>query len=192
MSYTLHAPNSNHYPSKCRYFSLSNDNLVQTSHSRHENLNGLKETQSMIAPTRRQRVIAKRRKGFHLKKKTELCKHYVIGEPCAKGDDCAFAHGIEELRNRPIANYRTVKCRHFQEKGWCQYGPRCQFKHNEKVSEIREVKITYDQLMRTMEESFTLKGWEERSEDMEHFLEKQSSVEAHALPKLSVFMRFRQ
>lgn len=36
------------------------------------NPNSLKQTQLMIAPTRRQQVIEKRRVAFHLKKKTEV------------------------------------------------------------------------------------------------------------------------
>lgn len=154
-------------------------------------LNALKETQLMYAPTRRQKVIAKRRKGYHLKKKTELCKHFLIGQVCPKGDDCAFAHGQEELRARPIANYRTVKCRHFQEKGWCQYGPRCQFLHNDPHAEIKSFKISYDQIMRSMQDSFTISVSNGAEEDIEEFLEKRSNIEENALPKLEIFKRFR-
>jgi len=37
----------------------------------------------------------KKKGGFEAKKKTELCKNFIEGF-CKYGDDCAFAHGVEE------------------------------------------------------------------------------------------------
>lgn len=154
-------------------------------------INPLKETQLHYAPTRREKVIASRRKGFQHKKKTELCKHYQIGEPCPKGDSCSFAHGIEELRAKPVSNYKTMKCRHFQEKGWCQYGPRCQFMHNEKDQTIREVKPSYEQLLRIMDDVFTLKENNEIDQPIESFMDSTVNISAHRLHKLDVFASIR-
>ena len=110
---------------------------------------------------------------------------------CPKGDDCAFAHGQEELRARPINNYRTVKCRHFQEKGWCQYGPRCQFMHNDPQGNFKSIKISYDQLMRSMQDSFKISVSNGVEENIEDFLQARSNIEANALPKLDIFKKLR-
>lgn len=155
-----------------------------------KDINPLKQNQLNYAPTRHERVIANRRKGFQHKKKTELCKHYQIGEPCPKGDTCSFAHGVEELRAKPVNNYRTIKCRHFQEKSWCQYGPRCQFLHNEKMP-IREVKPSYSQLLRIMDDIFTIKQCDDIEQPIETFMDQSVNIEAHKLYKLDVFASLR-
>ena len=54
----------------------------------------------------------------------------MTGE-CKYGDNCAYAHGIENLRTK-VTNttaYRTKKCIQFFENGYCPYGSRCQFQH---------------------------------------------------------------
>lgn len=152
-------------------------------------INPLKENQLYFAPTRREKVIANRRKGFQNKLKTELCKHYQLNEPCPKGDTCSFAHGIEELRAKPVTNYRTVKCRHFQEKGWCQYGPRCQFLHNDKNAPIREFKVGYSQLLRMMDDMFVVKDQTEKP--IEQFMDESVNITENKLYKLDVFKSFR-
>ena len=49
---------------------------------------------------------------------------------CKYGDNCAFAHGESELKNRKISsNYKTKPCKQFFEIGFCPYGSRCQFSH---------------------------------------------------------------
>ena len=49
---------------------------------------------------------------------------------CKYGDNCAFAHGENELKNRKISfNYKTKPCKQFFEIGFCPYGSRCQFSH---------------------------------------------------------------
>lgn len=155
-------------------------------------INPLKASQLAVAPTRRNKVIAGRRKGFQNKKKTELCKHYQIGEECPKGESCSFAHGVEELRAKPIMNYRTIKCRHFQEKGWCQYGPRCQFLHNEKSGEIRDFKINYEQLLRVMNDIYSFKHHDMFDVSIEEFMVDSVNIEANKLPKLEIFQSLRQ
>ena len=68
---------------------------------------------------------------FKIKYKTELCKYYEMTGHCKYGDNCAFAHGTQNLRSK-VTNttaYRTKKCVQFFEKGYCPYGNRCQFQH---------------------------------------------------------------
>jgi hypothetical protein len=68
---------------------------------------------------------------FKTKYKTELCKFYEMTGKCKYGENCAYAHGIENLRSK-VTNttaYRTKKCIQFFENGYCPYGNRCQFRH---------------------------------------------------------------
>lgn len=68
---------------------------------------------------------------FKIKYKTELCKYYELTGYCKFGDNCAYAHGVENLRSK-VTNttaYRTKKCIQFFENGYCPYGSRCQFQH---------------------------------------------------------------
>ena len=68
---------------------------------------------------------------FKIKYKTELCKFYEMTGKCKYGENCAYAHGIENLRSK-VTNttaYRTKKCIQFFEMGYCPYGSRCQFQH---------------------------------------------------------------
>ena len=68
---------------------------------------------------------------FKIKFKTELCKYYEATGKCKYGENCAFAHGQENLRSK-VTNttaYRTKKCIQFFENGYCPYGSRCQFQH---------------------------------------------------------------
>ncbi|KAK3036715.1 hypothetical protein RJ639_030539 [Escallonia herrerae] len=62
--------------------------------------------------------------------KTELCnKWQQIGE-CPYGDNCQFAHGIEQLR--PVIRhprYKTEVCRMVLAGDHCPYGHRCHFRH---------------------------------------------------------------
>ncbi|CAG9316774.1 unnamed protein product [Blepharisma stoltei] len=69
---------------------------------------------------------------FTIKYKTEICRNWENGI-CEFGDQCAFAHGIHELREKTALpnNYRTKRCKQFYELGYCLYGTRCQFKHRE-------------------------------------------------------------
>ena len=68
---------------------------------------------------------------FKIKYKTELCKYYEINGTCKFGDNCAYAHGKENLRAKvtKATAYRTKNCIQFFENGFCPYGNRCQFAH---------------------------------------------------------------
>ena len=60
-----------------------------------------------------------------------MCKYYELTGYCKFGDNCAYAHGVENLRSK-VTNttaYRTKKCIQFFENGYCPYGSRCQFQH---------------------------------------------------------------
>ena len=92
---------------------------------------------------------------FKIKYKTELCKFYQINGHCKFGDNCAYAHGIENLRSKVTNStaYRTRKCNQFYEKGYCPYGSRCQFQHQLKSNIINnpyDRKMTYKKILETI------------------------------------------
>jgi len=68
-------------------------------------------------------------------KKTELCKNWGLFGDCYYKDNCSFAHGENELRNKLLVNndsnqkYKTKPCRSFLEKSFCPFGNRCQYTH---------------------------------------------------------------
>jgi len=95
----------------------------------------------------------RRHKNFQVKKKTELCKTYQLGLPCPYGNKCSFAHGTDELRAKVLVptNYKTVRCKQFFEKGFCNFGPRCQFQHYHAHSEeLTLPALTHSQLFETV------------------------------------------
>ena len=89
---------------------------------------------------------------FKIKYKTELCKYYEINGYCKYGDNCAYAHGKENLRSK-VTNttaYRSKKCTQFFEMGYCPYGNRCQFAHQLKSNIINnpyDKKMTYGKIL---------------------------------------------
>ena len=59
----------------------------------------------------------------------------MYGE-CKFGENCAFAHGDAELKQRKLTfNYKTKACKQFFELGYCSYGSRCQFSHKKESLE---------------------------------------------------------
>ena len=67
---------------------------------------------------------------FKTKWKTEICHYWEMNHYCKYGENCAFAHGENELKNRKLSmNYKTKLCKQFFETGYCPYGSRCQFSH---------------------------------------------------------------
>ena len=92
---------------------------------------------------------------FKIKYKTELCKFFEINGHCKYGDNCAYAHGIENLRSKVTnsTSYRTRKCFQFFETGYCPYGSRCQFQHQLKTNIINnpyDRKMTYKKILETI------------------------------------------
>ncbi|KAG9300779.1 hypothetical protein G9A89_023577 [Geosiphon pyriformis] len=87
--------------------------------------------------------------------KTRLCERFETEGFCPYGSKCTFAHGTDELRERPLTEdkpglptmtkdgpenplYKTRLCERFIKENFCQYGPKCNFAHGEK--ELREQK----------------------------------------------------
>ena len=92
---------------------------------------------------------------FKIKYKTELCKFFEINGHCKYGDNCAYAHGKENLRSKVTNStfYRTRKCIQFFDYGYCPYGSRCQFQHQLKsniVNNPYDRKMTYKKIMETI------------------------------------------
>ena len=92
---------------------------------------------------------------FKIKYRTELCKNYECYGYCQFGDNCAYAHGIENLRSK-VTNttaYRTKKCTQFFEQGYCPYGNRCQFAHQLKTNIINnpyDKEMSYSKILETI------------------------------------------
>ena len=64
------------------------------------------------------------------KKKTELCKNYELYHDCYYGENCCFAHGIDELRDNILQpSYKTKLCKSFIENKTCNFGIRCSYQH---------------------------------------------------------------
>jgi len=61
----------------------------------------------------------------------QKCRYWTLGLECPFREQCCFAHGSNELRNKQHLprNYRTKVCANFQRTGCCKYGERCQFLH---------------------------------------------------------------
>ena len=77
---------------------------------------------------------------FRTKWKTEMCKYWEMYGQCKFGDNCAFAHGESELKQRKLTfNYKTKPCKQFFELGYCTYGSRCQFSHK-KEEDLKDQK----------------------------------------------------
>ena len=93
---------------------------------------------------------------FKVKYKTELCKYYEINGFCKFGDNCAYAHGKENLRAKVTnsISYKTKKCVQFFVNGFCPYGNRCQFDHALKSNIINNPSdnnnISYIKAMKTL------------------------------------------
>lgn len=68
-------------------------------------------------------------KNKRLKYKTDLCRHYLLTGKCTFGDNCAYAHGMDELRKKIVPlEYKTRVCKDYLE-GVCEYGYKCTFAH---------------------------------------------------------------
>lgn len=84
---------------------------------------------------------------YKIKMKTELCSAWRATGQCKYGENCAFAHGEEEIRKKVHvpSMYKTKLCQQFEETGYCSYGHRCQFIHTEKPGETRnkDKKVSY-------------------------------------------------
>lgn len=114
---------------------------------------------------------------FKIKYKTELCKYFEINGYCKYGENCAYAHGKENLRSK-VTNttaYRTKKCVRFFETGYCPYGNRCQFAHQLKTNIINN---PYDNTIMTYSKILETISKLENAENIKKLVEK---------PRLEVF-----
>lgn len=74
---------------------------------------------------------------YKTKYKTEKCHYWELDGECKFGENCAFAHGDKELKQKINYNvsYKINPCKQFFEEGYCNYGIRCQFSHKKSVYE---------------------------------------------------------
>ena len=79
----------------------------------------------------RKEVRQRRKQEEHglIKFKTELCKSWCENGYCRYGDNCKFAHGLEEINRVDSVTKRQKNCKVFFSTGYCSYGVRCQFLH---------------------------------------------------------------
>lgn len=68
------------------------------------------------------------------KYKTDLCENFEKYGKCKYGNNCQFAHGMEELRKKKVPkSYKTVLCDNWVRYGKCRYGSKCKFIHNKAI-----------------------------------------------------------
>ena len=74
---------------------------------------------------------------IRIKKKTELCKNWELYHACYFEDECCFAHGSDELRSGTrISGSKNKKCKSFQDRGFCIFGKRCNYRHTIKEKRL--------------------------------------------------------
>lgn len=57
--------------------------------------------------------------------KRALCRYYEQGTTCPNGDNCTYAHGIQDLAQ----GYKRQLCKFYQDNGSCSKGSSCTFAH---------------------------------------------------------------
>ena len=88
---------------------------------------------------------------------------------CKYGDNCAFAHGENELKNRKLSfNYKTKPCKQFFELGYCSYGSRCQFSHKQKFKSISYLKLLTNFPFEKISDNILLKPRFDTFENLAH------------------------
>ncbi|CAF0832857.1 unnamed protein product [Brachionus calyciflorus] len=83
--------------------------------------------------------------------KTDLCIYFMNKGFCLDGDRCKFAHGVKELKNKPLdinnsnfnefyfSYYKTRICRNFRINGSCLMGKRCKYAHG--INELKKLEL---------------------------------------------------
>ena len=121
------------------YYELENNNNLKSKKGPNINLKYFKKNYE----TKEDKLYIT--KIIKTKRKSELCKNWEIYHDCYFKDECAFAHGKEELREGPSYKVNKNKlCKIFQEKGICLFGARCNYRHV--FSEKRY--FTYESLLK--------------------------------------------
>ena len=108
-----------------------NNELITSSKSQLGLEKYKEESKNLINSNKSKEYFKGRKNDFTIKYKTELCKNYEYYGFCKYEDNCAYAHGKENLRAK-VTNttfFRTKKCESFFSLGYCPYGSRCQFAH---------------------------------------------------------------
>ena len=73
---------------------------------------------------------------FKTKWKTEICRYWEMYGECKFGENCAFAHGDSELKQRKLTfNYKTKACKQFFLFLYWSYGSRYQFRYKKERHE---------------------------------------------------------
>ena len=134
---------SRKYSKDSSNLSTSNEDIQESTDSNHITINQNSTNSSNFKG---------KASDFKIKYKTELCKFYELTGQCKYGDNCAYAHGKENLRAK-VTNttaYRTKKCIQFFENGYCPYGNRCQFQHqlkNNIVNNPYDTDMSYKKIL---------------------------------------------
>ena len=70
------------------------------------------------------------KKDYRSKIKSELCKKFMENGHCKFGNNCDFAHGLDELKEKKHVNslFKTQVCKNFLQNN-CRFGDRCHFVH---------------------------------------------------------------
>ena len=98
-----------------------------------------------------------------------MCKNWELFGDCFYKDNCSFAHGELELRNKILVQnsnnqkYKTKPCRSFIEKSFCPFGNRCQYTHV--VSQNRLLK--YQALNLKLANGIMIEAMKKENEKME-------------------------
>uniref|UniRef100_A0AC35EWZ7 C3H1-type domain-containing protein n=1 Tax=Panagrolaimus sp. PS1159 TaxID=55785 RepID=A0AC35EWZ7_9BILA len=113
--------------------SSSSSNEVVVKHNNNNNIvtNGLTRHWRSLSDEERAVYLQNKRRETALK--TSLCRYWNKYGYCCYGEQCRFAHGIDELRVPPSAHpkHKTQLCKNFTFYGICEYGSRCQFIHRQ-------------------------------------------------------------
>ena len=79
-----------------------------------------------------------------------MCRNWELTGECRFGENCAFAHGDEELQKKKHvpSKYKTKLCKQYHDNLYCPYGLRCQFVHSTRSFTYQEGKsISYQQML---------------------------------------------
>jgi hypothetical protein len=114
-----------------------NDESTKESYSPYSSKTSLSSISSVptMSQAKGKKTLGKKKNAseleFRNKYKTEVCKYWAEKGYCEFGDQCAFAHGGNDMRQKTTvaSNYKTKQCVQYHENGLCPYGIRCQFLH---------------------------------------------------------------
>lgn len=115
---------SNREPSRSKKSSGYSYGTMSRSSSTEE---GPQVTNSKIKEARQKNKGSTEAQGsYTLKFKTEMCKNFQLQGYCRWANNCSYAHGMDELRQKTHlnTNFRSKICKLFHRQGGCPYGLR--------------------------------------------------------------------